>query len=225
MLDLELVDASRAAGRAQVAEPGRRLRVRDVPEHQSALGVLVVSRAGAGLDAGNGDVPPRERAVRRRVDHHVLRGAPLGVEERRDARRVRGLARVDHGDAAEVALRAEPRVAGRPVGEAPLADVRVLLVHPDVGVEAAGLQVVLADGDHVPRGARLASACVLLLRLLAEVVLVLQRAVAVVAVRERSGADGERRGGDAERDPCATHLSPLEWCARHDCPPYTAAVQ
>ena len=154
VLDLELVQAARAAAGAQQPELDRLRRVRDVEDLQAAEEARVGAIAAADLDPLDRDVAPGARAVRRGVDDDVLdRGAGRVLQLGDDARLGR-VARVEHGDARLVGRRAEALLgARRVVGEAPRADVGVLLVHPHVGVEAAPADAVGADRDHVERGA------------------------------------------------------------------------
>ena len=89
MLDLELVDAARAAAGVEVADLDRRCRIGDIPEHQAVVGVRVVARVAAALDAGRGDVTAFERPVARGVDDDIL---GRGVRRVLEPRHHRGLA-------------------------------------------------------------------------------------------------------------------------------------
>ena len=152
MLDLELVEPARAAARAEPAQLIGMFRVGHVPHLEAAEEARVGAGAAAHLDPRDRDVVPGERAVARGVHHDVLRGGPRRVAQPRDLLRHRRVARVDHRHAVELVGRTEALVAARvPVREAPGADVCVALVHPDVGVEAAPADRVVAD-DREPGG-------------------------------------------------------------------------
>ena len=155
VLHLELVHPARAAARVQQGELDRLGRVGHVPELEATLAFGLVAGAGARLDACHGDVTPRVGAVPGGVDNDVLGRAADRVVERGDLRWLGGIAGVDHGHAPGLVDRAEAGVAGRPVGEAPLADVGEAVVHPDVAVEAARTEIGVADCHHVPGRAAL----------------------------------------------------------------------
>ena len=100
VLDLELVQAARAAAGAQQPELDRLRRVGDVEDLQAAEEARVGAGAAADLDAGDGDVAPRARAVGRGVDDDVLDRGAGRVLQLGDHARLGRVARVEHGDAA-----------------------------------------------------------------------------------------------------------------------------
>ena len=151
VLDLQLMQAARTAAGAQQRELPRLRRGRDVEHLQAAEEARVVARAAADLDARHRDVAAGAGVG---VDHDVLDRGAGRVLQLGDHARLGGVPRVEHGNPALVRRRAEARLRPRRVvGEPPRADVRVLLVDPHVGVEAAAPDVVGADGHHVPRRA------------------------------------------------------------------------
>jgi hypothetical protein len=211
VVELELVQPARAAPRAQEPKLVRVLGIGDVEEHEAAREALVEPRATAHLDADGRDVVTLERPVPRREHRYVFRGCARRVHQARDHDGVLRIRRVDDGDTVLRRLRAEAGLgARRPVGEAPVPDVGVLLVHPDVGVEAAAAEVVLSDDLHIPCARSLLAAGVGLVRLLEEVPLLLEE---LCLVRRRSESDGDERErrsrDDGDAQPGLTHISPF----------------
>jgi hypothetical protein len=196
-LDLELMHAARAAGRLQVAELAWGRRIRDVPEHQAVLGVRIVARAPAPLDACGRDVA----TIVRGVDDDVLCGGAGRVLQRRDPRRT-GCVDLEHGDTALRGLRAEAILRPtRPVLETPVPDVRVPLVRPDVAVKASVAERVVGDNLEVRRDLDpLLAALVRLVGLLEEVLLVLEQLVVVRGRGHSHARERQRRGRKAQRD-------------------------
>ena len=187
-------------------------RIGHVPQHQPVDRVRIVPSASAPLDARHRDVAAAERPVRGRVDDHVLGRRARRVLERRDPRRAGRVRDVDHRHAVVRRWWAEAAVAGRPVRKAPVTDVGVVLVLPHVGVEAADAEVVVPDELHVPGRTGLRPALKGLLRLIVEVLLVLQQ---VVFRRRRHGDSDKRQGaGGGEHDRQLAHPSPLSHGAR-----------
>jgi hypothetical protein len=90
--------------------------------------------------------------VLRREGHHVLDARPDRVGQRGHPPRIGRVGRVQYRDAALVRARAEAGLgAAGEIREAPAPDVGVPLVHPHVGVEAAPVEVVVPDRDHIER--------------------------------------------------------------------------
>ena len=195
MLHLELVQTARAAARSEPAELDRLGGIRHVEHLQAAEEAHLGAIASAHLDADDRDVVAGQRSVTRRDDDDILRRRAGRARQRRHVPRSGGVARVDDGDAvvgAEALLGAEG-----PVREAPGADVRVLLMNPHVGVEAAASQVVVSDGDHV-------ASRTLRLGALGVDPLHGRRRCGIVSPGRRCRAD---RGGDRRPEPCSSQLA------------------
>jgi hypothetical protein len=211
VLDLELVDATRAAGGLEVADLIGLLGRRDVPQHQPPLRIGVVARPAAPLDPCDRDITP----IPGGVDDHVLSRGSGRVLERRDALDRSGPDFHDGNTVVRIlGTEAVVRPAG-PVLEAPLADVGVALVRPDIGVEAAVAERLVGDDLEIRRDLhRLLAALVRLVRLLEEVLLVLEQLVVVRRRRKCHRGESESYGREARRDHRLTHLPLLGFTAR-----------
>src|SRR5262245_56993627 len=72
VLNFKFVHTPRAAAGVQVANLDRHGRIGHVPQYQAAVGVGVVARVAAVLDAGGGDVVIAERAIARGIHNDVF---------------------------------------------------------------------------------------------------------------------------------------------------------
>ena len=153
MLDLELVDAARAAARVPEADLDRDGGVGDVPQHQAAR-----DRRGRARRCTSGCRPPRSSAGEARTRPRRRR------HPRRSCREGSGscLHPPDSPGRGRRRWRCHcPGAPGRsgrcpsPSRGTPVPDVGEAVMDPYVGVEASTAEVVLADDLDVPGGAPL----------------------------------------------------------------------
>src|SRR5215216_1801231 len=211
VLDLELMDPAGAAAGVEQPQLDGGGRVGHVPQHQPPGKALIQPGAAADLQAGGGDVPASQGAEAGGEHHHVLGRGAGRIDQPRDHAGVGRVAVVDHRNPVVGRGGAEAGLAALgPVGEPPVPDICEALMGPDIGVEPAAAQVVLADDLHVERLGGLLAALIQGLGLLQAMLFVLEQLVLVGRGGQRGrGRQQQEHGGEGGGKPEAAHGDPL----------------